>query len=267
MERANLQPAAKGKKYFFFDIDGTLTTKNPGGIVPESTLRTLAQLRRNGHFVCIATGRGQAKVLEYSRPLGIDNVVSDGGNGLTVGGKLLEILPLPLDACKQLIAECEQKGFPWGVSTGNLPYRTCKDGAFWEATHDTFMKTLIAPDYDYTKATAIYKVFVACLKEEESQLPMLQTLPFARYHKEYIFVEPDDKSIGIRRMMDALHAPYRDVVVFGDAKNDLKMFRPEWTSIAMGNAIAELKAKADFVTRSSDEDGIEYACRHFGWID
>ena len=68
-------------------------------------------------------------------------------------------------------------------------------------------------------------------------------------------------------MMDALHAPYRDVVVFGDAKNDLKMFRPEWTSIAMGNAIAELKAKADFVTRSSDEDGIEYACRHFGWID
>ena len=72
MERANSQPEAKEKKYFFFDIDGTLTTKNPGGIVPESTLRTLAQLRRNGHFICIATGRGQAKALEYSRPLGID---------------------------------------------------------------------------------------------------------------------------------------------------------------------------------------------------
>lgn len=68
-------------------------------------------------------------------------------------------------------------------------------------------------------------------------------------------------------MMDTLHAPYQDVVVFGDGKNDLKMFRPEWTSIAMGNGIEALKRKATFVTKRSDEDGIEYACKHFGWID
>lgn len=43
--------------------------------------------------------------------------------------------------------------------------------------------------------------------------------------------------------MDHFGAPYEDVVVFGDQKNDLKMFRDEWTSIAMGNAIDELKEK------------------------
>ncbi|MBS5516960.1 MAG: HAD hydrolase family protein [Clostridiales bacterium] len=267
MEHVGAQTQPARKKYFFFDIDGTLTTENPGGIVPKSTIRTLEALRAKGHFVCIATGRSQAKALEYTKALGFDNVVSDGGNGITIGGKIVEIVPLPLALCKQLIADCEKKGFPWGVSTGNLPYRTCKDGTFWEATHDTFMKTLIAPDFDYTKATAIYKVYVACLEEQESQLPLLSQLPFARYHKEYIFVEPDDKSVGIRRMMDTLHAPYQDVVVFGDGKNDLKMFRPEWTSIAMGNGIEALKRKATFVTKRSDEDGIEYACKHFGWID
>ena len=67
--------------------------------------------------------------------------------------------------------------------------------------------------------------------------------------------------------MDHFGAPYEDVVVFGDQKNDLKMFRDEWTSIAMGNAIDELKEKADFVTKNADDDGIEYACKHFGWID
>ena len=130
-----------------------------------------------GHFVCVATGRSQAKALEYTKALGFDNVVSDGGNGITIGGKIVEIVPLPLALCKQLIADCEKKGFPWGVSAGNLPYRTCKDGTFWEATHDTFMKTLIAPDFDYTKATAIYKVYVACLEEQESQLRFFPSFP------------------------------------------------------------------------------------------
>ena len=67
--------------------------------------------------------------------------------------------------------------------------------------------------------------------------------------------------------MDHFNAPYKDVVVFGDQKNDLKMFTDEWTSIAMGNAIDELKEKATFVTKNADDNGIEYACQHFGWID
>ena len=38
--------------------------------------------------------------------------------------------------------------------------------------------------------------------------------------------------------------------------------------IAMGNAIDEVKAVANFYNqKENDDDGIEYACRHFGWID
>lgn len=40
------------RKYFFFDIDGTLTNSNPGGIILPSTFETLDKLRKNGHFVC-----------------------------------------------------------------------------------------------------------------------------------------------------------------------------------------------------------------------
>ena len=32
------------KKYFFFDVDGTLTTQNPGGTILPSTLKTLEKL-------------------------------------------------------------------------------------------------------------------------------------------------------------------------------------------------------------------------------
>ena len=44
------------KKYFFFDIDGTLTDRSTGKIVP-SAREALDRLEANGHFVAIATGR------------------------------------------------------------------------------------------------------------------------------------------------------------------------------------------------------------------
>ena len=65
--------------------------------------------------------------------------------------------------------------------------------------------------------------------------------------------------------MAHLGAPIEEVVVFGDGSNDVCMFLPEWTSIAMGNAIDELKNRASYVTANVDDDGIWKACRHYGW--
>jgi hydroxymethylpyrimidine pyrophosphatase-like HAD family hydrolase len=64
--------------------------------------------------------------------------------------------------------------------------------------------------------------------------------------------------------MDYYGADYSDVIVFGDAKNDLSMFVDGWTKVAMGNAIDELKACADYVTTDVDKDGIYNACVALG---
>ena len=79
-------------------------------------------------------------------------------------------------------------------------------------------------------------------------------------------MEPVDKKRGILRIMDHLKAPLSHVVVFGDGMNELTMFDPRGTSIAMGNARDELKAKATYVTADADDDGIRKACERFGWI-
>ena len=67
-------------------------------------------------------------------------------------------------------------------------------------------------------------------------------------------------------MIEHLNGDLKDVVVFGDDTNDLVMFDKRWTSIAMGNAVDELKAKADYVTERNIDDGIYKACKKFGWI-
>lgn len=53
------------KKYLFFDIDGTLTDRATGEIVP-SAKEVLQRLEENGHFVAIATGREHYKAENFT---------------------------------------------------------------------------------------------------------------------------------------------------------------------------------------------------------
>jgi len=48
-------------------------------------------------------------------------------------------------------------------------------------------------------------------------------------------------------------------MAFGDGFNDLSMLEYAGIGIAMGNAVDEVKAIADFITVSNDEDGIAIA--------
>ena len=83
------------KRYLFFDIDGTLAAGGYGNTyIPDSAVIALEKLREAGHFLCIATGRSQAMAVDYMRELGFENMVSDGGYGVTIDGKLIGITPL-----------------------------------------------------------------------------------------------------------------------------------------------------------------------------
>lgn len=256
------------RKYFFFDIDGTLLAGTMGRQhVPESARLALKKLEEQGHFLSIATGRGQSMAVGVMQELGFHNMVSDGGHGLTVDDKLLEVRPLDFDKCIALIEECDRKGFPWSVSPTNERKRYSPDDRFGDCTKDdAFMTTTTVEGLDPRKYKEIYKVYVACREPEEEQLETLKELPWCRYSPPYFFVEPTDKSEGIIRMVEMMGGDLKDVVVFGDGRNDLSMFSDQWTSIAMGNAVEELKAKASYVTTDADQDGIYNACKHFGWI-
>lgn len=100
------------KKYFFFDIDVTLAVGTPGQqSILESTKLTLQKLKEQGHFLAIATGRSYAMAKETIEKLGFYNMVSDGGNGITIDDQLLGIEPLDYDKCIRLIDECKAKNY------------------------------------------------------------------------------------------------------------------------------------------------------------
>lgn len=256
------------KKYFFFDIDGTLTNKETGEIIP-SAKETIAQLQEKGHFVCIATGRAYYKTKDFAKKVGIHHIVSNGGAALTINDQLLENRPLDHDKAVALCEEAAKKGYGILISTN--------DSIDVSMINDDFIKQVgyrqeptryfLYQSKDYKDFKDIYKIYIAIDSNEENQLSLLNTLGHIRFVDCYLTYQHDEKEKGIERMMKKINGPLEDVVVFGDDYNDLVMFQSQWTSIAMGNACDELKQKANFVTRKNVEDGIQYACQHFGWID
>ena len=69
------------------------------------------------------------------------------------------------------------------------------------------------------------------------------------------------KASGIQQLLNILDLTVESSLAFGDEQNDVEMFDAVGTAVAMGNAIDQLKEKADFFTQEVWRDGIYYACQ------
>lgn len=64
------------------------------------------------------------------------------------------------------------------------------------------------------------------------------------------------KGVTVQRLQKILGCSQKETVAFGDGFNDFELLENAGLSFAMGNAFEEVKAAADFVTKTNDEDGV-----------
>ena len=121
----------------------------------------------------------------------------------------------------------------------------------------------IVDDFDKEN---IYKIFMAVARGEEERIETLDLNFVNRWEDDNICIEPTDKTYGIRKLTELLGMKMEDAVIFGDGYNDIRMFEEIPFSIAMGNAVQELRDIAFYVTADAKDDGIWKACEHFGWL-
>ena len=68
-----------------------------------------------------------------------------------------------------------------------------------------------------------------------------------------------DKGVALGVACDALGIPPETVIAFGDAANDVPMFRVAGGSFAMGQASPSVQSEATAVTATNAEDGVALA--------
>ena len=73
-----------------------------------------------------------------------------------------------------------------------------------------------------------------------------------------------DKAQSLLRLLSKINLTPADLMAFGDGYNDLSMLKLAGVGVAMANAAPEVRADADYVTLSNEEDGVAKALLHFG---
>ena len=73
-----------------------------------------------------------------------------------------------------------------------------------------------------------------------------------------------DKGSGLRRLCQMLGVAPERVMAVGDSENDIPMLQAAGFAVAMGNATPALKAVADWIAPTLDEEGAAVALQR--WV-
>ena len=248
-------------KIFFFDIDGTLAVN---GQIPQSNKEALAILKSKGYKTFICTGRAPFYAERLFGNL-VDGIISCNGRyisykGQKIYGKALTHQELTYFQNKINQLECgalfvsDDQSYIYHLNNKEIEMLKGEYGQ--ERIHETMTEV---PFYTFD-------LFYQTLKQRDQ---LIET-----FHNNLIINDHGgsgscdcsiidfDKGNAIAYVLDYFSLSKEDAYAFGDGYNDQAMFREVAHSIAMGNAVQELKDKATYITSSVEKQGIMNALKY-----
>lgn len=258
------------------DIDGTLLDDNKKLLMQvKHSLRSAAQ---KGIRIALASGRTPAGVELVEKDLGMPCIkICNAGTYVLLGDQCISMKTLLPGTVQNIYMDIAKKNnLPLWIFREREWYVTDVDhyiereieiikyhpqivsvenlADMWKQNHTGPNKLLIAADPE----------IILAIQQEmtEKNWPDIDMACSADTFLE-IFPKGVTKGTALSDICERLDIRLEDTIAFGDQELDIPMIEKAGVGIAMGNAIDELKEKADFVTKTNNEAGIAYALEYY----
>ena len=264
----------------FFDVDGTLTSFDPDDMTDkdfsavhpsQAVVEAFHRLRDAGHEAFICTGRPLWLIADSLRALDPAGVVAMAGATLEVEGRVVHEDCFDEDVVEELARRIAAAGSEALFETNGATYSLEPVGV----EQSFLLGAGVVHGVDQMRVDGRLRVGKVCINAYD----------LARVANDDGFIEREfelcntggqnrelspkgiDKGVGVARALEYLgRTGNARTFGFGDSGNDLGMLAAVETAVAMGNAMPEVKAVADYVTDDVAHDGTVTAMRHFGLI-
>lgn len=253
------------------DIDGTLL--NSENTIPATNLRALHQAIDRGIRVALATARKHASALAVAHAIGVPCalIAHNGARMWDWQGRELRHLTVDHELARSIAAFAEQHELPLIMTIDEIDYGSA---AYWPSTAGQrsadrriarLHSSLAAPPTRIivVGSDAIDQVFHTFSNAHDS-------IVLHRYYSRDGAIESAmvthpraTKEDALADLIDRIGLDRLQVLALGDAAADAAMLRWAGVGVAMGNAMPEARAAADWIAPSHDEAGFAAAVARF----
>lgn len=243
-------------KIILLDLDFTLL--NSKRVITEHSVDVLKRAQMQDIFLGFCTNRGIGAIQGFVEQVKPDIVLCNGGACLFFKGELIHLENLSLDDTRAILAKAfEVVGKDTEITVDTY------DALYWnrkENKSENYDPNALYDDYSDFKIPAL-KI---CVQTEnpvhankiESVSKNIDAIRFSDIPWYKFSSKKSTKENGIDYLCEYLNISPKEIVSFGDDFSDIGMLKKCGIGIAMDNAIPEVKAIANDITLSCDEDGV-----------
>ncbi|QNQ82526.1 Cof-type HAD-IIB family hydrolase [Lactobacillus sp. PV012] len=260
-------------KLIAVDLDGTLLTSDHK--ISEATKKALQKAAKMGISIVPCSGRPFPGVKEYLEELELQG---DKQYAITFNGALVFDME-GKEIVKDILNFADFTYFLELAKKYKMPFHVELEDYF--VTLDKIINIYLSQESWLTKMpikvedfekipedfTFVKGMYTGSSKRIEEFLKEINWEDFKDYNASTsdpslfeLNSKTASKGNALKKLAKKIGIKEDEVMIFGDQSNDLSMFSvPAFKKVAMGNAIEEIKEKADFVTRTNNHNGIAYA--------
>lgn len=256
------------------DLDGTLLTDDKE-LTPELKNKIIDLCQKGIHFVPI-TGRPLTGIPDCLNEIEeLEYVITSNGSQIThfKTGTPLFSFPISNSKANEIISILEGRDCMYEVFADGVGYIKQDEFEFHKSRFDgtpfgeyLFKSRKVVPSilelFLGTQKDAD-EVFILCNSQADRDelveifkgINGIQLCIIADKFLE-ITKENTNKGNALAVLCDYFGISLSQTIAFGDGENDLQFLERAGISVAMENAVDEVKKKADFVTKSNNENGV-----------